>query len=673
MRSFIPCNKSYPCVICGRPDNGCSDNPSKVMKHCRGHREDSPPIGWRYVGEDKTSAAMFVPDYGHETHYNDPALKAQLEENKRKRQANREAKRNRSDSTSSVTFPKDDPLPTFDRVHKNKRPMTPKERDWIADHLRLPKGIFDLLGVMYLPRENYHDPAFVFPERDAARNVIGYSLRYLNGKKINCGRRGLSIPTDWDPSKGGLLVLCEGASDTLALRAMNINAIGRPSNMGGVDILAELLRPVSSKWAIVMLGENDLKPTGKWPGRDGAEDSAQKLADYLRLPIHVSMPPADIKDVRDFIHANEDAVRVKKTKTLANLGAEFASHCRDVAVTFNPVVSQAEAAAKTAAINPPSISVIGTGTQSPSPASASASSATNFPNLGFTALDYPPPPDPSPCSNECKHCPNPRGVNMRHDINHSNASFWFDCKRISCKYCEKKKREHWQTTIQHHLTTYGERSNPNVWMFRCDAASWDTVSRNLRSKHADYFRLEIMPGQLMVVSTEAPGSEAISGLTQLAASDAANRLCTVISAAHAIHEKQLTSSRDWKLLEEPRNPIWKGWRRISKIEHSQQAVLEILELRKIDFKHIKHAGRFWGWSSWQWTDAQCEAAGGYQRIFDDISVGEVLQDGGWNWGREDGSDAHAHAQNSTDEFDDEFARASAGAGPPVPSGVWLDW
>lgn len=713
MASFIRCSKSLPCVICGRHDKNCSTSQLTGMKFCRGHREDSPPDGWRCIGEDKTTTAFkFVPDYGHGTHYNDPAQKARIDEAKRVQREAREAKRNRSNSTSATPSPatpsaKGDELSkTFIHIRDNMRPMTERERELIAARLRVPIAVIDLLGVMYLENDGNFQPAYVFPELDADRNIIGYSLRYSdkNNTKLNHGKRGLYIPHDWKKvfdlvMEDRLLILCEGASDTLALRAMGFNVIGRPSNKGGVDLLAKLLGPIDHNIMIVMLGENDLKPDGEWPGREGAEYTSQEVANLIRRPIRAAMPPPGIKDAREMIKSRirvGDDGSIKLTREeIAAAGDELKSHCFANLEVFNPALSPAEmaamAAAASARLNPPAVNVVGIGTQTASPAapaSAPASPVYDFPPLDFTAADCVPPPDPfpqdgTPTPPKCNRCPNPRGVNMRHDADHNNATFWFDCKRLTCEVCEKKKRHHWQATINHHLTDHGKVFSPLVWTFWCDAAAWSTVHHNLQVKRSSYFRLETTPGRLLIVSAEKPTSAAISGLAEITTDDAAFRLCSIIASAHSIREKQLTSSRDWKLLEEMRSPIWKGWRRIAKVTHSQQAIWEVLELRGIDFKHISHSGEFWGWTSWQWTDSQCEAAGGWREIFNDIAVGEVfpdIDDSAWDW-REDGSNMRADAYDGArgdandGEFENEYEYAGAGAGASTgqAGGFHLEW
>ena len=82
-------------------------------------------------------------------------------------------------------------------------------------------------------------------------------------------QRGLTIPARFAERDGPVLAV-EGASDVLAATAMGIAAIGRPSNMGGVDLLVDVLRDVPPDRPIIVLGEYDANSKGQWPGRDGA-------------------------------------------------------------------------------------------------------------------------------------------------------------------------------------------------------------------------------------------------------------------------------------------------------------------------------------------------------------------------------------------------------------------
>jgi len=82
--------------------------------------------------------------------------------------------------------------------------------------------------------------------------------------------------------------------------AAGLPAVGRPSNVGGVDLLVSLLSSVPDR-EIVVVGENDRKSDGLWPGRDGAIQVARQLTVSLGRLVRYSMPPDDAKDVREWL------------------------------------------------------------------------------------------------------------------------------------------------------------------------------------------------------------------------------------------------------------------------------------------------------------------------------------------------------------------------------------
>src|SRR5262249_1488199 len=137
-----------------------------------------------------------------------------------------------------------------------------------------------------------------FPERNGTGAVIGITCRYLDGEKKawKGGKRGLFVPTGWREA-GGPLLLVEGPSDTLAAVALNLAVIGRPSNTGGVEHLAELLRDFPSERRILVVAEYDANDKGEWPGRDGAVETATRLAKRLGRSVSRALPPNGSKDL----------------------------------------------------------------------------------------------------------------------------------------------------------------------------------------------------------------------------------------------------------------------------------------------------------------------------------------------------------------------------------------
>jgi hypothetical protein len=150
------------------------------------------------------------------------------------------------------------------------------------------------------------DEAWTFPERDGDSNIIGILRRFEDGAKqvIRGSKRGLYLPKGWDEHEG-VIYLPEGPSDVAALLSMGMRAIGRPCCAGGVDHLVALLAD-SDADDILVVGENDAKDDGTWPGRDGARKLASTLARDLDARVRWTMPPKGCKDVREWLNKESD-------------------------------------------------------------------------------------------------------------------------------------------------------------------------------------------------------------------------------------------------------------------------------------------------------------------------------------------------------------------------------
>jgi hypothetical protein len=180
--------------------------------------------------------------------------------------------------------------------------LTPELRRELARVLGLPESALSTLEFGYLLNEC----AWTFPEVDHEGRIVGLLRRYLDGSKrlMAGGKRGLTIPAGWQDRPGPVIVP-EGPSDVLALTAMGLAAVGRPSNTGGVEMMAKLLADVPADRPIVVLGEFDPKANGKWPGRDGAVKAAEELAAKLGRTLSWALPPAGTKDARAWCKAQK--------------------------------------------------------------------------------------------------------------------------------------------------------------------------------------------------------------------------------------------------------------------------------------------------------------------------------------------------------------------------------
>ena len=181
----------------------------------------------------------------------------------------------------------------------------PEYRDALAKKLGLPVEAFDgfTLGVNGIMTDGAE---FTIPERDGDGGVIGIVTRIERKEKeaekkcITGSKRGLTIPDGWQDRSGPLFVV-EGFTDTAAINATKLKCVGRPSNSGGAKHLAKLFAMVSEDVRIVMVGENDAKENGDWPGRVGMKQVAKSLAKSLARPILTALPPQEVKDVRAWL------------------------------------------------------------------------------------------------------------------------------------------------------------------------------------------------------------------------------------------------------------------------------------------------------------------------------------------------------------------------------------
>ncbi|MCE9568161.1 MAG: DUF3987 domain-containing protein [Planctomycetes bacterium] len=184
-----------------------------------------------------------------------------------------------------------------------------RKRKFVAS-LSLPPDALDVLPLVgYFP-DDTAGPCFTFPEVNAAGTIIGISRRWKkgggpNGKDkmmIAGGHRGLTLPTGWRDRPGPVFV-CEGPTDSAAMTAAGLSCVGRPGTNMGAELLAELFRELPSDRDIIIVGENDEKPDGKWPGKTGAIAVAGRLAELLHRPVRWSLTPHGEKDPRQWFAA----------------------------------------------------------------------------------------------------------------------------------------------------------------------------------------------------------------------------------------------------------------------------------------------------------------------------------------------------------------------------------
>lgn len=165
-------------------------------------------------------------------------------------------------------------------------------------------------------------PALTFCLADGTEHLCGIAKRFLRPVSVNGGeptnkltmrgsKAGLYLGRDWRTRPGPVFVV-EGGSDTFALSVCGLAVVGRPSNTGGLEHLAELFRGIDPDRPIIILGENDARPhplndEELWPGKEGVGLIAGGLTKALGRPILTAYPPgpsggdAAVKDWRDWV------------------------------------------------------------------------------------------------------------------------------------------------------------------------------------------------------------------------------------------------------------------------------------------------------------------------------------------------------------------------------------
>lgn len=182
-------------------------------------------------------------------------------------------------------------------------PKATDEREYLAKTLGVNHSALSELGVG-CGWDAYRGVGFSsWPERDAKGTVVGIVRRYRDGAKktMRHSSHGLYYAQPIMRMRLGPVFCVEGGSDTAALLSVGVNVVGRPSNLGGVEQLAELARTVSRYARWIVVGERDEKPDGKWPGKQGAITTVERLSERLKRRVDWIMPPA--KDVRAWLNS----------------------------------------------------------------------------------------------------------------------------------------------------------------------------------------------------------------------------------------------------------------------------------------------------------------------------------------------------------------------------------
>lgn len=156
-----------------------------------------------------------------------------------------------------------------------------------------------------------------FPMKDAAGVIVGIRLRADGGKKfaVTGGREGVFIPAD--AGESSTILICEGPSDTAALCDLGLDAIGRPSCTGGVEIVQRWIADHDPARVIIVADADE-------PGYRGAGILAVHLA-VIVPDVRVIAPTPPLKDSRDWKRAGatrDDILNMAEQAKLIRLGIE---------------------------------------------------------------------------------------------------------------------------------------------------------------------------------------------------------------------------------------------------------------------------------------------------------------------------------------------------------------
>ncbi len=266
---WLRVSKADPCTICNKPDNCCISRDGSAALCGR--------VSDGSVGQNAGGQYLHILNRGQQRHRSRPV---------------RQEKQSRAESAKHTNGR------CKWEAWANAYAQTGQDKlGELADALGVSEESLQALLVGYASAGYW-----TFPERNDSGRVVGIMRRFENGDKIflRGGNRGLYFADDFSAPPGPIYVV-EGGSCTAAGLTMGLAVVGRPSNVGGVKFLTKLLSSISKDREIIVMGERDEKPDGKWSGRDGAITTAKKIANGLNRPVSWSLPPEGAKDLREWL------------------------------------------------------------------------------------------------------------------------------------------------------------------------------------------------------------------------------------------------------------------------------------------------------------------------------------------------------------------------------------
>lgn len=146
--------------------------------------------------------------------------------------------------------------------------------------------------------------ADTFPMKRSDGKVVGIRYRVRDGgdrkyRALLGSKEGLFIPAGFKPREAWAIV--EGPTDCAAMLDMGIETIGRPSNLGGLEIMLDLVAKYLPPF-ILYVGDNDEPDeSGRSPGEKGANQFMEAMYERFNgIRATAIYPPKGIKDARQW-------------------------------------------------------------------------------------------------------------------------------------------------------------------------------------------------------------------------------------------------------------------------------------------------------------------------------------------------------------------------------------
>jgi hypothetical protein len=174
---------------------------------------------------------------------------------------------------------------------------------------------------------------FTIPEVNNKGDVVGISTRTTpvfpgddNKGFIYSGNRGYIVPNNFK-TKPGPALIPEGFTDTAALTAAGLCAVGRANADSTAIGIADLFKDWPAGRDIIVLGENEEHKKGEI----GAANFASELSAILKRPVKTALPPKGFKDVRAWFTSPD-----RSDVAWVDRGSDLLKHINEAAAVVAP-------------------------------------------------------------------------------------------------------------------------------------------------------------------------------------------------------------------------------------------------------------------------------------------------------------------------------------------------